>query len=339
MAINVNAQICVRRDTAANWSSANPTLLNGEVGYDTTNNKMKVGNGTLGWNALPYLTDATGSVWPDPVRKALWQCEFTSGVPTYPAPGASSTLRGLTPQYYYGANDRNYMTVEGIDSEEWSYGAVAVSVMGPNMWCWIGESIPSGYSAPSGDNNAPTARYHTQEFVSIFRTPFSTANYILCVGASNNGTGDPRHTANTGFFFKYQPGNNGNRWQCVIRLLDSTPWAQVEYVVDSGIAFSAYTVYNLKVVTTEGPGPTLIPTVRFYINEALVATVNLSTYPSTQTEYFFPLTNNISQTTQSGLGAYDTRAFYVDYMHRLITFNTVVPRLRDGITAVGSSES
>jgi hypothetical protein len=60
MATNVNAQICVRRDTAANWSSANPTLLNGEVGYDTTNNKIKIGNGTLGWNALPYLTDATG---------------------------------------------------------------------------------------------------------------------------------------------------------------------------------------------------------------------------------------------------------------------------------------
>jgi hypothetical protein len=60
MATNVDAQICVRRDTAANWTSANPTLLNGEVGYDTTNNKIKIGNGSSLWSALPYLTDATG---------------------------------------------------------------------------------------------------------------------------------------------------------------------------------------------------------------------------------------------------------------------------------------
>jgi len=54
------AKIKLRRDTAANWSSANPILALGEPGYDTTNNKIKVGNGTTAWNSLSYLTDESG---------------------------------------------------------------------------------------------------------------------------------------------------------------------------------------------------------------------------------------------------------------------------------------
>jgi Major tropism determinant N-terminal domain len=54
------AKIKLRRDTAANWSSANPVLALGEPGYDTTNNKLKVGDGTTAWNSLDYLTDESG---------------------------------------------------------------------------------------------------------------------------------------------------------------------------------------------------------------------------------------------------------------------------------------
>ncbi len=54
------AKIKLRRDTAANWSSANPVLALGEPGYDTTNNKLKIGNGTTAWNSLSYLTDESG---------------------------------------------------------------------------------------------------------------------------------------------------------------------------------------------------------------------------------------------------------------------------------------
>jgi len=62
-ATNVDAQICVRRDTATNWAASNPVLLNGEVGYDTTNNKIKIGNGTSTWTALSYTADsALGTV-------------------------------------------------------------------------------------------------------------------------------------------------------------------------------------------------------------------------------------------------------------------------------------
>ena len=47
-------RIKLRRDTAANWTAANPVLLAGEVGYETDTKQAKVGNGSSAWSALEY---------------------------------------------------------------------------------------------------------------------------------------------------------------------------------------------------------------------------------------------------------------------------------------------
>ena len=47
-------QILFRRGTSAEWTSANPTLGSGEPGIETNTGKIKVGDGTTLWNALPY---------------------------------------------------------------------------------------------------------------------------------------------------------------------------------------------------------------------------------------------------------------------------------------------
>lgn len=46
--------IKLRRGTAAAWTSANPTLAAGEVGYETDTGKMKIGNGATAWTSLGY---------------------------------------------------------------------------------------------------------------------------------------------------------------------------------------------------------------------------------------------------------------------------------------------
>lgn len=48
----MSAQIQIRRDTAANWTTQ--ILASGEFGLDTTNNQVKVGTGAA-WNATAYL--------------------------------------------------------------------------------------------------------------------------------------------------------------------------------------------------------------------------------------------------------------------------------------------
>ena len=62
--------IQARRDTAANWTSANPTLAAGELGYETDTGKVKIGNGSTAWNTLAYL--GGGSVSPLTTKGDLW---------------------------------------------------------------------------------------------------------------------------------------------------------------------------------------------------------------------------------------------------------------------------
>ena len=52
-------KIQLRRDTAANWTAANPTLAQGEVGYELDTSKEKVGDGVTAWNLRPYTGVAT----------------------------------------------------------------------------------------------------------------------------------------------------------------------------------------------------------------------------------------------------------------------------------------
>ncbi len=53
-------RIQIRRDTASNWTTANPTLAQGELGIETDTLKVKAGNGSSAWTALSYLIDTGG---------------------------------------------------------------------------------------------------------------------------------------------------------------------------------------------------------------------------------------------------------------------------------------
>jgi hypothetical protein len=52
-------KIQVRRDSAADWNVLNPTLSEGEIGYETDTGKFKIGNGSTLWSALDYFLDSS----------------------------------------------------------------------------------------------------------------------------------------------------------------------------------------------------------------------------------------------------------------------------------------
>ena len=60
-ATTIRVQMAQRKDTAANWTAANPILLSGEIGYETDTKKFKIGDGTTNWNSLAYLPIPDGS--------------------------------------------------------------------------------------------------------------------------------------------------------------------------------------------------------------------------------------------------------------------------------------
>ena len=62
MAINITlTDIQFKRDTEANYASANPVLLAGEPAYSTDNPGLKIGDGVTAWSSLPYLSSGGGS--------------------------------------------------------------------------------------------------------------------------------------------------------------------------------------------------------------------------------------------------------------------------------------
>jgi hypothetical protein len=49
-----------RRGTAAEWTSSNPVLATGEIGFETDNSQFKIGDGVNQWNDLAYFVNADG---------------------------------------------------------------------------------------------------------------------------------------------------------------------------------------------------------------------------------------------------------------------------------------
>ncbi len=78
----VVTQIQVRRGTAAEWVSANPTLSAGEWGYETDTRLYKIGDGSTAWNLLIYANNLT----------ALKTPSFTTNAYTAVASDAAKTL-------------------------------------------------------------------------------------------------------------------------------------------------------------------------------------------------------------------------------------------------------
>lgn len=55
----VVTQIQVRRGTASQWTSTNPTLAAGEWGFETDTGKVKIGTGATVWASLAYIGAGT----------------------------------------------------------------------------------------------------------------------------------------------------------------------------------------------------------------------------------------------------------------------------------------
>ena len=57
-----DTQIKIKRGTAAEWTTANPVLEAGELGYVSDTNTLKVGDGTTAYSSLNALVVSTGAI-------------------------------------------------------------------------------------------------------------------------------------------------------------------------------------------------------------------------------------------------------------------------------------
>jgi hypothetical protein len=84
-----------RRDTASNWTSANPTLAPGEMGIETDTDKFKLGNGSTAWTSLGYggIQGPAGADGTNGVVAATSPVTYDSGTSTV---GIDQTAIGIT---------------------------------------------------------------------------------------------------------------------------------------------------------------------------------------------------------------------------------------------------
>ena len=93
-------RIQVRRGTASQWTSANPTLAAGEMGVESDTNLFKFGNGSTAWNSLAYANNsdvAIAEISQDAINSAL---SVGSGLTKTYDDGANTIVIAVADSYF-----------------------------------------------------------------------------------------------------------------------------------------------------------------------------------------------------------------------------------------------
>lgn len=167
-------QIQLRRGDAADWTSTNPILAQGEVGVEIDTLKLKVGNGTDNWNTLPYFGSAgtvtsvgaltlgtSGTDLSSTVANGTTTPVITLNVPT-----ASATNRGVLSSAdwttFNNKGNGTVTSVTGTSPVNSSGGATpAISLAsgyGDTLNPYASKTANYVLASPDGSSGVPTFR-------------------------------------------------------------------------------------------------------------------------------------------------------------------------------------
>lgn len=151
--------IKLRRGTASQWTTANPTLAAGEVGVETDTNKFKFGDGATAWSSLAYgVASASGSStveWTDVLNKPS---TFTPSSHTH----VIADITDYTAPDLSGKQD----VVSGVSSTEIGYLDGVTSAIQTQI-----------------DGKAATSHTHTVSEITDYVAPAESLSPFLLMGA------------------------------------------------------------------------------------------------------------------------------------------------------------
>lgn len=183
----VQTSLRLRRGTAAQWTSANPVLSDGEPGVESDTGNIKVGDGTTAWSSLSYaLSSRYKPLASDVLFVGAADFAATFGSPTLG--GTSSTNNGGTAVWLLDASSTEIMCAYVAIPPGWTTADVY-------LW-WANDGTGSGnvvvavwrnaitdgatIDAASGGNQTFTAGSRNVAIRSTVTTGLSvTANSIL----------------------------------------------------------------------------------------------------------------------------------------------------------------
>jgi hypothetical protein len=181
-------RIQVRRGVAADWTSVNPILAAGEMGYETDTNKFKFGNGTGAWSTLSYgASDTPGvtEIAQDAINSAL------------------AVGTGLTKTYNDGANT---ITV-AIDDAVWATKAYVdssnsglVSTADLTYIPFEDRGVANGVASLDSNTTIPAAQISDSSVRNKISVSGNGINYNSTTGAlSIDFSNSPTAVANQGY--------------------------------------------------------------------------------------------------------------------------------------------
>ena len=189
----IEAQIRIRRDTAANFTSANPTLALGEIAYETDTRNIKVGDGATAWTALSYINPYRGGTASAPTSNTV----LGSGAGAAMQAGAEdNVLIGLNAGNNITTADGNVFIGKDVGNQTTGSNSVAIgweamASSGSAVFNSVAVGYRSLWQATGGNNvavglNAETASgsFSGVTAVGASAASLNTSNDITAVGAN-----------------------------------------------------------------------------------------------------------------------------------------------------------
>jgi len=137
----------LKRGTASEWTTVNPTLAPGEPGFELDTGKLKIGTGTIPWNNLPYATAKT-----DPLTNSVSLGVDTTGQGSGAV--AIGVQSGQTNQgpYSLAIGDEAGSSSQGQNSIALGYqaGRLGQQAYSVSIGSEAGEYTQGGYSTAIG---------------------------------------------------------------------------------------------------------------------------------------------------------------------------------------------
>jgi hypothetical protein len=198
----VQTQILTRRGTAASWTSTNPTLGAGEIGYETDTGRFKIGTGAAAWASLGYFNRDPLTTKGDLYTFSTTDDRLAVGANGETLVADSSTSTGLRYQATQAAG-KNALINGGFDI--WQRGTSFTSslVYGADRWFeYFGSgtftyarttsNLPDGFQygmqITSNSTTASAELYQTMETANCIRFAGKTIVVSGWVRSSSNVT-------------------------------------------------------------------------------------------------------------------------------------------------------
>lgn len=184
----MSTQIQLRRDATANWSSVNPVLAEGELGYDMTEGKFKVGDGTTAWSGLSYTGGDFDFTETDPTVPQYVKDITEEDIAKWnnpPQGGAVDSVNGQTGEVVLTASDVGALPDSTVIPPPTDLTGYATET-----WVSNGYQVKGSYLTSESDPTVPSwVKSITQNDIN---------NWNSAGGGLDQGTADARYVMKSG---------------------------------------------------------------------------------------------------------------------------------------------